>query len=87
VPLSTTPHHVHPFQAIRGEFALVYVTPEKMSNWEGGLKRMHDTCGIAAIAVDEAHCVSEWGRSYACLVTHLLNEMGTSYRVPQRAVV
>jgi ATP-dependent DNA helicase RecQ len=53
--------------AMQGAFALVYVTPEKMSS--AGfvdqlikLDRYHKK--ICVLAVDEAHCVSEWGHDF-----------------------
>jgi superfamily II DNA helicase RecQ len=56
-------------RAARGEFSIVYVTPEKLSFCGHGgndvLSRMA-RCpkGVALIAVDEAHCVCEWGNDF-----------------------
>ncbi|MEN9402219.1 MAG: ATP-dependent helicase RecQ [Verrucomicrobiota bacterium] len=46
----------------RGEFRLLYVAPERLmlDNWQENLKAWN----IAAIAIDEAHCVSEWGHDF-----------------------
>ena len=52
-----------------GELDLLYVSPERLM---GGrtlehLTRLHDSAnhpGVAAIAIDEAHCVSIWGNDF-----------------------
>lgn len=45
-----------------GEYELVYVTPERFSKPEfiDALK----TCPVALLAIDEAHCISEWGHDF-----------------------
>ena len=46
----------------RGELKLVYVAPERLGN-EGFLKRLKK-CSISLLAIDEAHCISEWGHNF-----------------------
>ncbi len=46
----------------RGEFKLLYAAPERLmlDSWQENLKAWN----VACIAIDEAHCVSEWGHDF-----------------------
>ena len=46
----------------RGEFRLLYVAPERLmlDNWKENLRAWN----VACLAIDEAHCVSEWGHDF-----------------------
>ncbi|KAI8474666.1 MAG: hypothetical protein J3K34DRAFT_517981 [Monoraphidium minutum] len=51
-------------RAWSGGYSLVYLTPELVTNSPDLLKRLHATKGVGLIAVDEAHCISEYGHDF-----------------------
>jgi len=52
--------------ALNGQLQLLYVAPERLmtGNFLALLDEVERNAGLSLVAVDEAHCVSEWGHDF-----------------------
>ncbi|MDJ0742955.1 MAG: DNA helicase RecQ [Xenococcaceae cyanobacterium MO_167.B27] len=51
---------------LEAKIKLLYIAPERLLNsrFAGFLANIVNNVGVSAIAIDEAHCVSEWGHDF-----------------------
>ncbi|MBQ9537866.1 MAG: DEAD/DEAH box helicase [Treponema sp.] len=48
----------------RGQGGILYISPEFLSNWRLGWLLESLSENVKLLAVDEAHCISEWGNDF-----------------------
>src|SRR5438445_9924727 len=67
-----------------GELDLLYVAPERATL--DGFRRLADRTNLALIAIDEAHCVSEWGHDFRPDYRKLRGLLDDHQEVPRLAL-
>ena len=67
-----------------GELDLLYVAPERATT--EGFRRLIDNQRLALIAIDEAHCVSEWGHDFRPDYRQLRSLLDDHSEVPRLAL-
>lgn len=58
-------------RAVNGEYKLLYISPERLESRT--FLRMLKMINIPFIAVDEAHCISEWGHDFRAAYLNIRN--------------
>jgi ATP-dependent DNA helicase RecQ len=69
---------------LAGELDLIYVAPERATT--EGFRRLAERVPLALIAIDEAHCVSEWGHDFRPDYRQLRSLLDAHTDVPRLAL-
>ena len=67
---------------LAGRYKIVYVAPERLEY--GGFGSVAEKLNISLLAVDEAHCISQWGQDFRPSYLRILNFVDA---LPQRPVI
>lgn len=72
------------FRASQGAVKLLYVAPERLES--ATFRKQLHSVPLSLVAVDEAHCVSEWGHDFRPSYRNILSIFEARQRVPILAV-
>lgn len=67
-------------EAVEGNYKLLYVSPERLQT--RGFREYLDEMDVTLIAVDEAHCISQWGHDFRPAYTKIATIKELFPRVP-----
>ena len=67
---------------LAGKYKIVYVAPERLDY--GGFGSLAERLSISFVAVDEAHCISQWGQDFRPSYLRIVNFIDS---LPSRPVV
>ena len=85
---STLKPHVRPEvlrRALAGWYDLMYVAPERLSDPE--FRAFAAQAQVSLVAVDEAHCVSQWGQDFRPAYCHIAEFVDSLPRRPRLAAL
>jgi len=68
--------------ALAGKYKLIYIAPERLD--KNAIMRLAKTLPIRLVAVDEAHCISQWGQNFR---PSYLKIAGFIEQIPHRPIV
>ncbi len=71
-------------EARRGKLKLLYLAPERLAMWS--VAQFLQTLDISLFAVDEAHCISEWGHDFRPEYRNLHSLRRLSPKTPMMAL-
>lgn len=67
-------------KATKGEYKLIYIAPERLKN--KNFRNALSLFDISFIAIDEAHCISEWGHDFRPAYLHIVDALESLPKTP-----